>query len=144
MRVVADTNTLVSGFLWDGLPARLLDAGLTGRFGLYSSTELLSELGETLRAPKFAERLTIRGHNAESLVRAFRFSCHEVVSPPRVTAPELRDSDDLHGSSRRGRGPCGLRVCGPRMRGWIWSGRSEDHQKQEPTQSSRPNVRRRD
>ena len=27
MKVVADTNTLVSGFLWDGLPARLLDAG---------------------------------------------------------------------------------------------------------------------
>ena len=30
MKVVADTNTLVSGFLWDGLPASLLDAGLTG------------------------------------------------------------------------------------------------------------------
>ena len=96
MKVVADTNTLVSGFLWDGLPARLLDAGLTSRFGLYTSAELLSELDETLRAPKFAERLTTRGYTAESLVGAFRFSCHEVVSPPRVSAPELRDSDDLH------------------------------------------------
>jgi putative PIN family toxin of toxin-antitoxin system len=112
MRVVADTNTLVSGFLWDGLPARLLDAGLTGRFGLYSSTELLSELDETLRAPKFAERLTIRGHNAESLVRAFRFSCHEVVSPPRVAAPELRDSDDLHVLSCAAAVPVDLIVSG--------------------------------
>lgn len=112
MKVVADTNTLVSGFLWDGLPARLLDAGLTGRFGLYTSTELLSELDETLRAPKFAERLTIRGYNAESLVRTFRFSCHEVVSPPRVTAPELRDSDDLHVLSCAAAVPVDLIVSG--------------------------------
>lgn len=96
MKVVADTNTLVSGFLWDGLPARLLDAGLTGRFGLYTSTELLSELDETLRTPKFAER----------------FSCHEVVSPPRVTAPELRDSDDLHVLSCAAAVPVDLIVSG--------------------------------
>ncbi len=96
MKVVADTNTLVSGFLWDGLHARLLDAGLTGRFGLYTSAELLLELDETLRAPKFVERVNIRGHAAASVVRAFRFSCIEVVSPPRISAPELRDSDDLH------------------------------------------------
>jgi uncharacterized protein len=112
MKVVADTNTLVSGFLWDGLPARLLDAGLTGRFGLYTSTELLFELDETLRARKFAERLSIRDHTAAGLVRAFRFSCHEVVSPPRVSAPELRDSDDLHVLSCAAAVPVDLIVSG--------------------------------
>jgi len=112
MKVVADTNTLVSGFLWDGLPARLLDAGLTGCFGLYTSTELLSELDETLCAPKFAERLSIRGHTAAGLVRALRFSCHEVVSPPRVAAPELRDSDDLHVLSCAAAVPVDLIVSG--------------------------------
>ena len=112
MKVVADTNTLVSGFLWDGLPARLLDAGLTGSFGLYTSAELLSELDETLRAPKFAERLTVRGHTAASLVRAFGFSCHEVESPPRAAAPELRDSDDLHVLSCAAAVPVDLIVSG--------------------------------
>lgn len=72
MKVVADTNILVSGFLWDGLPARLVDAGLTGPLKLQTSGNLLEELDETLRAPKFAERLISRGHTAESLVRKFR------------------------------------------------------------------------
>lgn len=96
MKVVADTNTLVSGFLWDGLPARLLDAGLTGRFALYTSPELLTELAETLRAPKFAGRLESRGYTAERLVGEFRRTCHEVTAPPPVEALDLRDSDDLH------------------------------------------------
>lgn len=112
MKVVADTNTLVSGFLWDGLLARLLDAGLSGRFALYTSLELLSELDETLRAPKFAARLTIRGHTAESLMRAFRSACHEIASPPHISAPELRDSDDLHILSCSAAIPADLIVSG--------------------------------
>ena len=78
MKFVADTNTLVSGFLWDGLPSRFLDAGLTGRCSLYTSDELLVELDETLHAPKFSERLSSRDHSAESLVRKFRQACHEI------------------------------------------------------------------
>lgn len=112
MKVVADTNTLVSGFLWDGLPARLLDAGLSGRFALYTSLELLSELDETLRAPKFAARLNIGGNTPESLMRAFKSSCHEITSPPRVSAPELRDIDDLHVLSCSAAVPVDLIVSG--------------------------------
>ena len=112
MKLVADTNTLVSGFLWDGLPSRLLDAGLTGRCSLYTSDELLIELDETLHAPKFSERLSSRGHSAESLVRKFRQACHEIPPPPPVVAPDLRDADDLHVLACAVAVPVGLIVSG--------------------------------
>jgi predicted nucleic acid-binding protein len=34
VRIVADTNTLVSGSLWSGNPGRLLDAVKTGQLTL--------------------------------------------------------------------------------------------------------------
>ena len=57
MKLVADTNTLVSGFLWDGLPSRLLDAGLTGRCSLYTSDELLVESTRPCMLPSFPRDL---------------------------------------------------------------------------------------
>lgn len=45
VRLVIDTNTAVSGLLWNsGPPARLIDAAETGRITLASSTALLPEL----------------------------------------------------------------------------------------------------
>ena len=45
MKVVADTNTFVSGFLWDGLPARLLDAGLIPTSFSFSTIDRVEGLG---------------------------------------------------------------------------------------------------
>jgi putative PIN family toxin of toxin-antitoxin system len=61
VKIIADTNTLVSGFLWEGPPARLVTAAMTGRIWLCSSTALLLELEEVLQRPKFAARLSVRG-----------------------------------------------------------------------------------
>ena len=53
MRVVADTNVLISAFLFGGLPRVFVDLGLSGAFGLITSGALLGELDEKLRV-KFA------------------------------------------------------------------------------------------
>jgi uncharacterized protein len=53
MRVVADTNVLISAFLFGGLPCALVDLGFAGEFSLVTSTPLLDELEEKLRG-KFA------------------------------------------------------------------------------------------
>ena len=45
MRVVADTNTIVSGLLWHGPPRRVLDAARSGALHLYTSATLLAEEG---------------------------------------------------------------------------------------------------
>ena len=95
MKVVADTNTLISGFLWDGTPAQLLDAGLDSRFTIFSSKALLDEFEATLSAPKFLSRLNAKGLTASGLLTKFRNSCHE-VTPSMLDLPSnLRDADDL-------------------------------------------------
>ena len=43
MRIVIDTNLLVSGIVFLGLPAQLVDAARTGQFELCTSEHLLAE-----------------------------------------------------------------------------------------------------
>ena len=50
MRVVADTNVIVSGLLWKGNPRQLLDAARNGTIDLLTSavlTALQKNIGET-------------------------------------------------------------------------------------------------
>jgi uncharacterized protein len=54
MRIVADTNTLVSGFGWGGPPGQIVDAVLSGEVTLVTSPALLAELARVLAYPKLA------------------------------------------------------------------------------------------
>jgi putative PIN family toxin of toxin-antitoxin system len=96
VRLVVDTNTIISGSLWQGPPARLISAALAGHARMFLSLPMLLELRETLQLPIFAARLAGCGETAESLTERFRAACHETV-PSQITAPaKLRDPDDLH------------------------------------------------
>ena len=96
MKLVVDTNAIISGLLWQGLPARLVSAALSGQNKLFLSLPLLLELRETLQHPKFAQRLAGKGETPESLMIRFRAACHEAL-PARIIPPaELRDPDDIH------------------------------------------------
>jgi putative PIN family toxin of toxin-antitoxin system len=57
VRLVADTNILISAFLWGGKPAAILQAARTKRITLFTSPALLVELEETLARRKFVRRL---------------------------------------------------------------------------------------
>src|SRR5271169_5251982 len=50
MRIVADTNTLVSGFGWGGPPGQVVDAVLSGQVTLVTSPALLGKLARVLEA----------------------------------------------------------------------------------------------
>ena len=54
MRIVADTNTLESGFGWGGPPGQVVDTVLNGQVTLVISPALLGELGRVLAYPKLA------------------------------------------------------------------------------------------
>ena len=96
MRLVVDTNTIISGSLWQGPPARLISVALGGQARMYLSLPMLLELRETLQLAKFAARLAGRGETAETLTERFRAACHETV-PSQIALPaELRDPDDIH------------------------------------------------
>jgi putative PIN family toxin of toxin-antitoxin system len=93
MRLVADTNTIVSGLLWQGAPRRLMDAADAGLIQLVSSEALLAELARVLRRDKFAARLRRSVLTAERVLDGYR-SVVEVVTPTVIPPTVLVDPDD--------------------------------------------------
>jgi putative PIN family toxin of toxin-antitoxin system len=93
MRIVADTNTVLSGLLWQGPPRRIIDLGRQRIVTLCASMPLLAELAEVLCRPKFAQRIRTAEVSAATLVQDYaRLS--EIVEPQALNAPVSRDPDD--------------------------------------------------
>ena len=69
MRIVADTNTVLAGLLWQGTPRRLIDRARERSFMLCTSLALLAELAEVIAREKFARRVQLAGLSAAELRR---------------------------------------------------------------------------
>jgi len=96
VRLVVDTNVLLSGSLWRGNPARLMDALFEGSATLCVSGPLLAEFEEVLQREKFQKRLDLGGLKARDLVSRLRAAAI-IVDEPSLSVPStLRDRDDLH------------------------------------------------
>ena len=94
VRVVADTNTVVSAFLWGGPPAEVLSAAREQRIQLFTSAALIAELEEVLARERFAARITRVGSSVADLLAGYRALTH-LVRAPAIT-PVSRDPDDDH------------------------------------------------
>ena len=96
MRIVANTNTVLSGLLWQGAPRRLLDLGRERKITLCTSLVLLAELAEITARDKFAERLRAAGVSAIELLQDYE-RLAETVTPEALPTPVIeRDPDDDH------------------------------------------------
>ena len=93
MRVVADTNTVVSGLLWHGPPRQVLDAARAGTLQLYTTAVLLAELDEVLQRPKFAQRLTLAGVTTRTLVLGYA-ALARLIEPAVIVPVVEEDPDD--------------------------------------------------
>lgn len=93
MRVVADTNTVVSGLLWRGNPRRILDAARAGDTNLFTTAVLLAELEDVLSREKFAERLAAAGVVPRDLVLGYA-ALASVIEPSEIEPVILADPDD--------------------------------------------------
>lgn len=71
MRLVLDTNVVVSGLLWHGPQRRLLDQAIDEALTLYSSPALIDELAHTLSYQKFAQRIAQSGTTPVALVAQY-------------------------------------------------------------------------
>lgn len=71
MRVVADTNTIVSGLLWHGAPRQILDAARAGRIELFTTAVLLAELEDVLHSKKLEQCLALAGLKPKDLVLGY-------------------------------------------------------------------------
>ena len=95
MRIVADTNVIVSAFLWGGIPRQVLDAVQAQHLQLFTSRALIVELEDVLSRPKFADRLAkTRFSPAFLLARYTQLAA--LIVPADVGAPALRDPEDRH------------------------------------------------
>ena len=93
MRVVADTNVIVSGILWIGAPHTILIAAENARLTLSTSPALLQELEGVLKRPKFVPRLRDLQVTAEEVTAAYARLAH-IVSPRRVMRLVAADPAD--------------------------------------------------
>ena len=95
VKAVADSNVIVSGLIWDGPPASLLDRAAMRLFHLKTSEEILTEVQRVLQRPHLKEKLRVRGQTPEGMLAAYR-GVAEIVTPAEVPLPAgLRDPDDL-------------------------------------------------
>lgn len=92
MRVVADTNTIVSAFLWGGPPAAVLEAARAQRITLLTSAALLEELADVLARDKFASRIRQVGSSVSAMIANYRALV--TLVEPLPMAPTSRDPDD--------------------------------------------------
>lgn len=95
MRLVLDTNVVVSGLIWDGPPRRLIDLAASGDVALFSSTVLLEELTGVLERRKFAASLASRDLTATFLTQRYG-AITTLVFPPKADRMVPTDADDDH------------------------------------------------
>ena len=95
MRIVIDTNVLVSGLLWHGPSNRLWNHVLTAHAELFSSQILIDEFAEVIERPKFKAILARASRTSKQLLSNFRDAV-ELVVPAPLPQPVSRDADDDH------------------------------------------------
>jgi len=92
MRVVLDTNVIISGLLWSGTPRQALDAAKRGDIQIFTTVVLLEELRDVLQREKFAVRLTQAGVDSDTLISGIQALA--ILIEPQVIAPTIRDDPD--------------------------------------------------
>jgi len=93
MRVVADTNIVVSGLMWRGNSRRILDAARVGDIQLLTTIPLLAELEDVLGREKFASRLASAFVTPHELVLGYA-ALASVIDPAEIEPVVLADPDD--------------------------------------------------
>ncbi|MEK7815533.1 MAG: putative toxin-antitoxin system toxin component, PIN family [Pseudomonadota bacterium] len=93
MRLVLDTNVLVSAFLWEGTPDKLIELAGEWEIRLFTSPALLSELDEVLHRKKFAKPVQATGFTAAEMVKQYRHLAYRVTAR-QFTRQISRDADD--------------------------------------------------
>jgi putative PIN family toxin of toxin-antitoxin system len=95
LRLLLDTNTAISGLIWQGPPRKLIKEAVSGRIQLISSEVLLDELREVFQYPKFKKSMLQLSVTAKELFEGYA-TLVELVRPVDLEYSVSRDPDDDH------------------------------------------------
>jgi putative PIN family toxin of toxin-antitoxin system len=93
MKLVVDTNLLVSAFLWQGTPGRLVELAGEKECQLFTSRVLIDELAEVLQRKKLAKQVQATGLTAAQMLRNYQ-KLATTVTARRLAQQVSRDADD--------------------------------------------------
>ena len=93
MRVVLDTNAVVSGFLWNNQPRALINAAVDGRIQLFTCAALIEELATVLPRRQFSRQLVEHQLSIPAIIERYG-ALARVVEPATLSGPVSPDPDD--------------------------------------------------
>ena len=93
MRIVADTNLLISSVFWSGAPYKIVQKALDGKLEIITSREILNEVRKVLKDPKY--RFELSEQEIDDLVDGILFYATRIE--PQITVDIVkRDPKDNH------------------------------------------------
>jgi uncharacterized protein len=93
IRVVLDTNVVISALLWNGVARQVIYMAESNQISVYTSLVLLEELEEKLNHPKFAKKFSQTQISPSELMTAYKVFVTVIVAPP-LSKPVCDDPDD--------------------------------------------------
>ncbi len=81
---VFDTNVLISGVLWRGIPFLLLSMAEAGNLTIYSSEDIMSEIRRVLHYPKLRKYIDRKRTSPEELFQKIESLCTLIRVDERV------------------------------------------------------------
>ena len=113
MRIVLDTNVVVSALIWGGVPYKLIEAAAAGDIELVTSPALLAELRDVLGREHLASRLAAQRSSA---LQAIGFYGELAISVSPLSTPRVvpNDIDDDHVIAAAVAGSADIVVSGDR------------------------------
>jgi putative PIN family toxin of toxin-antitoxin system len=92
VRLVVDTNVVISALLWEGLPKQLMMGQFSEEILFFTSIALLEELAEVLSRSKFRRKIQGAGYSIDQLIGLYAGMADMVrpASVPRI----VPDPDD--------------------------------------------------
>lgn len=79
LRLVLDTNVLISAFFWEGNEADLFRKIEQGKVSLFISNEILKEIEDVLNKPKFKEALIKAGITRDQVIQKIISLSHIII-----------------------------------------------------------------
>lgn len=94
MKVVLDTNVLISAIFWKGSPNLIFRLAEKGLIILITSQEILEELTGVLNRPKFAPYLRRTNHTLQTIIKEISLLAKVVLPTEPVSGISADPADD--------------------------------------------------